>query len=111
MEVSKEQKVFRQVVEKAWNDPAFKSELIASPEATIESLTGETVTVPEGKELVVVDHSDASKVYFAIPPRPNYDEMELSDEQLEMVAGGEFFLGSAIISGLVSLSIGVLVGE
>ena len=88
MELTKEQKLFQTVVQKAWEDTAFKQELINNPIDAIENLTGKRVKLPEGKTVVVRDQTDASVVYINIPAEPNMDDMELTEEQLEIVAGG-----------------------
>lgn len=88
MELSKEQKVIQQVVSKAWNDPVFKKELIAAPAATIEKLTGEKITLPKGKTLAVYDQSNPDVICLNIPPQPDFDDVELTDAELELVAGG-----------------------
>jgi len=88
MELTKEQKLFQTVVQTAWEDANFKQELIANPVKAIESLTGETLKLPEGKTIVVRDQTDDSVVYINIPAEPNMDDMELTEEQLEIVAGG-----------------------
>ena len=88
MELTKEQRMMQQVISKAWNDPSFKQELMSSPVEAIKKLTGETITLPEGKRLEVADQSSDDVVYFNIPPQPNFDDVELTDSQLEAVAGG-----------------------
>ena len=88
MGLTKEQKLFQTVVQKAWEDTAFKQELISNPIDAIENLTGKRVKLPEGKTVVVRDQTDASVVYINIPAEPNMDDMELTEEQLEIVAGG-----------------------
>ncbi len=88
MEPTKEQKLFETIVRKAWEDTVFKQELIANPVNAIENLTGKRVKLPEGKTIEVLDQTDASVVYINIPARPNMDDMELNEEQLEIIAGG-----------------------
>ena len=73
---------------KAWQDGSFKQELIASPAKAIENLTGKKFTLKEGVEMVVVDQSKANTFYFNIPNKPDFDNVELTEEQLELVAGG-----------------------
>ena len=70
MELTKTQKLFQQVIEKAWEDETFKKELVADPVSAIEKLTGNKIKLPEGKTLVMED-------------------VELNEEQLEAVAGGK----------------------
>ncbi|AZA58226.1 NHLP leader peptide family natural product precursor [Chryseobacterium shandongense] len=89
MEFSQEQKTYAEIVQKAWEDAAFKKELVNDPVAAIEKLTGKKLNLPEGKKLVVRDQSDESAVYINIPSAPkNSVNAELSEEQLEAVSGG-----------------------
>lgn len=84
----KSQELLHTIITKAWEDEAFKQELINDPINAIEKATGERVRLPEGKTLIVKDQSDASAIYINIPAEPNMDDMELNEEQLEAVAGG-----------------------
>lgn len=88
MELSQEQNLNAQVVQKAWQDAEFKRNLIANPVETIENFTGQKISLPEGQELVVVDQSGASKVYFNIPREVNINDLELTEADLEAVSGG-----------------------
>ncbi|RZS99439.1 NHLP leader peptide family RiPP precursor [Aquimarina brevivitae] len=88
MELTKEQQLFQSVIEKAWEDAAFKQELMANPVATIENLTGAKLNLAEGKTLVVRDQSDDSTLFINIPVKQEVDDVELNEEQLEAVAGG-----------------------
>lgn len=90
MEFSKEQEILQQVISEAWSNPTFKEELIASPQEAVKKLTGETFTLPEGKTLEVCDQSKSGVLYLNIPEQPNLDNVELTDAQLEIVAGGGF---------------------
>jgi hypothetical protein len=85
----RKQQVIQKVISKAWEDFRFRKELLASPVAAIEKLTGARVLMPEGKELIVVDQTDRSKVYLNIPAAPEIENLELSEDQLEVIAGGE----------------------
>ena len=105
MELTNEQKLYGEIVQKAWEDPEFKQALMDSPAEAIEAATGQAVDVPAGKALKVVDQSDPNYAYLNIPARPNMDDLELSDEQLEMVAGGEF-IATAIIVSAITTAIG-----
>jgi hypothetical protein len=89
MEITQEQKLNAQVVQKAWDDAQFKSELLANPVEAMEKLTGSKINLPEGKKLVVIDQTDESTIYFNIPAKQNMDNVELNEEQLEAVAGGK----------------------
>ncbi|MEW7281257.1 NHLP leader peptide family RiPP precursor [Aquimarina sp. 2201CG1-2-11] len=91
MELTNEQKLFQTVIQKAWEDKNFKQDLIDSPLEAIEKLTGEKIHLPEGKTLVVKDQTNDSEIYINIPAEPNLSDIELSEEQLEAVAGGTIF--------------------
>lgn len=87
MEFTQEQKLYAEIVQKAWDDADFKQALVANPLNAIEKLTGKKLNLPEGKTLVVRDQTDESVVYINIPAAPEVDA-ELNEEQLEAVAGG-----------------------
>lgn len=88
MEITQEQKTYAQIIQKAWEDEGFRDQLQSNPAETIEKFTGKKLTLPEGKSLVVCDQTDESVVYINLFTKPNLDDMELSDSQLEAVAGG-----------------------
>ncbi len=76
------------LVEKAWENANFKDQLVKNPITTIENFTSKKFTLPEDKKIVVDDQTDESVIYLNIPPEPNLSELELTEEQLEMIAGG-----------------------
>lgn len=88
MENTQEQKLNAQVIAKAWEDVNFKRELIERPIETMETLTGHKINLPEGQKLVVVDQMDENVVFFNIPRKIDLNSLELTEEQLEQVAGG-----------------------
>lgn len=96
MEFTQEQQLYAEIVQKAWEDEAFKKELVANPVKAIENLTGHKLDIPEGKTLVVRDQTAEDTVYINIPAKQEAD-VELNEEQLEGVAGGE--LPWAIVIG------------
>ncbi|AXG69009.1 nitrile hydratase, alpha chain [Kordia sp. SMS9] len=89
MENTQDQKLYRDVVQKAWEDADFKKELMADPVAAIESVTGVRLNIPAGKRIVVRDQSEESTAYINIPAAKDTDNVELNEEQLELVAGGQ----------------------
>jgi len=89
MEFTQEQKTYAEIVQKAWEDAAFKKELIANPVDAIEKMTGKKLDLPAGKRIVVRDQSDTSAIYINIPAAPQHvSDTELNEEQLEAVSGG-----------------------
>jgi hypothetical protein len=88
------QEIYAQIVQKAWKDPEFKKNLIANPVETIEKEIGGKIEIPNGKTLVVLDEAEtinnqpeSNKSYLVIPER-NHENIELTEEELEAVAGG-----------------------
>jgi len=88
MNLTKEQKQMNELITKCWEDENFKQELLANPIQTIEKFKGSPLNIPEGTNFVVTDQMNPSKVYFNIMAKPNMDDIELTDDQLEAVAGG-----------------------
>ncbi len=86
MNLSKQEEVVARLIHKAWNDPKFKSDFISNPVSAIEKETGQKVELPTGVSIVVEDQSEPNTVYLNIPAAA--DSVELTDDQLEAVAGG-----------------------
>ncbi len=103
MEITKEQQLFQQVINEAWENESFKKELMTAPVAAIEKLTGEKVSLPAGKTLVVRDQTDAETVFINIPAAPATEDVELNEAQLEAVAGGIY---AGIQPGLPIIELG-----
>jgi len=99
-EQEKGQEYFKTIITKAWNDSKFKQELISNPVAGIEKATGEKIVLGDSARIVVEDQTNPSIVYLNIPRNLDNDNLELTDEQLELVAGGEFLLIGGILVGL-----------
>ena len=89
MELTKEQQLLQTVINEAWENETFKKELVTDPIAAIEKLTGDKVSMPEGKTLVVRDQTDEKTIYINIPAEQQLEDVELNEEQLEAVAGGK----------------------
>jgi hypothetical protein len=76
------------LISKAMADEAFKSELISNPKAVIAREIGQEL--PEGVEIEVLE-STPKKLYLVLPLKVESEKMpsdELSNEQLDAVAGG-----------------------
>ena len=82
------EEVLRLIISKAWEDIDYRKNLITDPLIAIENLTGAKIILPEGITLVVNDQTDKSKVYMNIPSEPDIEDIELTEDQLEFIAGG-----------------------
>lgn len=78
------------LAQKAWESSTFKEQLVKNPISAIESVTGKKFA--ENVKIVVEDQTDNSIIYLNIPRKVELNDLELTDEQLEMVAGGEMLL-------------------
>lgn len=78
--------VLEPLVQKAYEDPEFKKEFIADPLGVVQRETGDEYDFPGSGELVVLDKTNPFSLYLTLPV--NEDMLELSDEELELVAGG-----------------------
>lgn len=73
-------KAFGAIVARSWSDAGFRAQLLADPTAT---LTANGFHMSDGKHVEIVEDSD-TVVHLVLPQRPS----ELSDEELDSVAGG-----------------------
>ncbi|MEC3875855.1 NHLP leader peptide family RiPP precursor [Chryseobacterium salviniae] len=106
MEITQEQKMYAEIVQKAWEDAEFKNELVNNPIEAIEKLTGKKLNLPEGKKIIVRDQTDGSSVYINIPAKPDHEDVELNENQLDMVAGGAAIPGvKEVVDFLCSFSL------
>ena len=105
MEFNKEEKMYQEVLQKAWEDNDFKERLVNNPEATLGEFTGQKINLSEGKKIVVNDQTDEATVYINIPRKPNFDDIELNEEQLETIAGGGSLLPTLPILPLLPILI------
>lgn len=80
-------KSFEKIINKCYEYPKFKQELIANPVEAIEKYS-ETKLDLKGFNLEVADQSNPSTIYLNIPVDENSEDIQLSEEQLETVAGG-----------------------
>ncbi len=95
--------VEKELVLKAWEDEEFKQRLVSDPKAAITEMFG--VEIPDAIDVKVVEE-DLQTLYVRLPMKP-VTEDELTDEQLEAVAGGACVpvLGVAVIAlGMIAAS-------
>ena len=73
------------IVARAWTDDDFREKFLADPKEQFEEHLG--TKLPDA--LVMTAYAeDANHLHFVIPAKPKIDLDELSDEDLEKVAGG-----------------------
>lgn len=75
----------QQIIERASRDAQFRKDFTSNPRQTVERELG--VSIPEGISITVVEETPA-KVYVVLPPAPVQAGQEISDADLEAVAGG-----------------------
>ena len=94
------------IVQRAWKDDAFRSEFLDDPKATIEKYSGQKI--PAEYKVVALAEDDKT-IHFVIPAKPaNTDE--LSDEDLEKVAGGLDVVSLGLLLVPVTIAVVGMVG-
>ena len=80
----------RRLIEKSVEDDAFRQRLIEDPKAAVEQELG--TRLPEEVQVVTVEES-ADTIYLVLPSTPmaGAEGVELSDQELESVADGNWF--------------------
>lgn len=72
------------LIEKCWKEPEFKKEVLRDPKGMLEQHIGQKLPA----DLKIFIHEeDANTLHFSLPPAPS-NLTELSDDELEKVAGG-----------------------
>jgi|SRR3954465_7679794 len=72
------------LIERAWKDPEFRKQVVSDPKGMLEKQLGRSL--PE-KLKIHIHEEDANTLHFSVPTPPA-NTAELSDEDLEKVAGG-----------------------
>ena len=98
--LEKGQDVINGMIERAWQDESFKNKFINSPQEAIEEFTGKKFNLKEDKTITVEDQTDPNVVYINIPRKVEVGNLELTDEELETVSGGDF--GASVLAGIVA---------
>jgi hypothetical protein len=74
------------IIARAWQDEAFKQELLSNPKAVFSQEIGHSI--PDEVEIRVIEENPTT-LYMVLPMKPVIATGdELSEEQLEAVAGG-----------------------
>ena len=91
-----------QIIAKAWQDEAFKQELLSNPKAVFSRELGQNLS--DDFEIRVVEENPTT-IYMVLPMKPGVATgEELSEEQLEVVAGG-LSLGAIVAIGSIASTI------
>jgi hypothetical protein len=87
------------IVALAWRDDDFRQAFLADPKKQFEERLGTKLP----KSLTITAwQEDADSLHFVIPAKPKADLAELSDADLEKVAGGvDAVIGSLVIAAAV----------
>src|SRR5262245_62017027 len=73
------------IVALAWQDDDFRRKFVADPKGQFEARLG--TKLPASLKMTVHEENENS-LHFVIPAKPKANLDELSDEQLEKLAGG-----------------------
>lgn len=108
-EQEKGQKLMDSLVKKAWENAAFKEQLIKNPEVAIQQVTGEEFKPANERtsKIIVEDQSDPNIIYLNIPRKINYEDILLSEKELESISGGI----TIVIACAAVFWIGVEIGD
>lgn len=75
-----------QLIERAWQDEAFRQELLCNPKAVLEAELGKQL--PSDLQITVVEETPNLN-YLVLPANPDrLTDQDLSAEELDLVAGG-----------------------
>ena len=112
METTLEQKkvgerLLSELVSTAQIDKGFRNDLIANPFQVLENYGCPKDNFPKDFKISFEDQTDNSIIYLNIPRKVDSESLELTDEQLEMVSGGEFLVSFAIGVGIGCAAVGV----
>ena len=94
------------LIEKCWKDPEFKKEVVKDPKGMLERHTGQKL--PANLK-IFIHEEDANNLHFSLPPAPS-NVTELSDDELEKVAGGTELVAVTVGLSLATIASGAAVG-
>ena len=93
------QQAKQEIAAKSFSDSQFRAQLIADPRGTIEKEYGLSEGTLSGVTFNVVEEQ-SGEIVLPIPDA----EIELSEDQLELVAGGALFIGIIGLVGSVAVA-------
>ena len=106
-QINSRQDIETRLIEKCWKDPEFRKAVVSDPKGMIERHTGQKL-LPHLK--IFIHEEDANTLHLSIPPPPT-NVTELSDADLEKVAGGTevvSIVGTAVMAAAVTAGTGVV---
>jgi hypothetical protein len=90
----------QKIVALAWKDEDFRRKFLADPKQQFEERLGTKLPVALR---MAAWQEDENNLHFVIPQKPNVDIAELSDEDLEKIAGG-----IDVAVSLVTIALGIV---
>jgi hypothetical protein len=79
------QELEAKIIALAWQDAEFRRKFLADPKAQFEQHLG--TKLPDSLK-ITAHQEDENSLHFVIPMKPRAPTEELSDEDLEKIAGG-----------------------
>lgn len=76
----------KKILHHAQEDPDFRTRLLASPRETVQNILG--IQIPEDVQFHVLEETSTRR-YLVLPEMKEAGERELSDEDLDVAAGGQ----------------------
>jgi hypothetical protein len=101
---SQRRAIEEKIVALAWKDDGFRKAFLADPKKQFEERLG--VRLPAELKMTAWQE-DENSLHFVIPAAPKINLSELSDEDLEKVAGGI----DAVMGGFIVMTVTALVGS
>ncbi len=89
------------LIEKCWKDPDFQKEVVSDPKGTFERHFGQQLPADVN---IHIHEEDLNTLHFAIPPTPA-NLSELSEEELERVAGGTDITVAVMVTLTLAMSL------
>jgi hypothetical protein len=86
------------LIQKCWKDAAFRKEVVNDPKAMLEKHLGRKL--PDQVN-IFIHEEDANTLHLSIPPAPA-NLTELSDADLEKVAGGTNIVMTLLFSATIA---------
>jgi hypothetical protein len=88
------------LIRKCSEEPEFRAKVLADPKGMLEEALGQKI--PEDIS-IFVHEEDLHTLHFAIPPTRENLKKELTDEQLEQIAGGTDVFTITVALGITNL--------